>query len=131
VVKTGNRFAALQPIAQGLLTEFGTTGADAGRGLTLRWTTGPNTPPTISSIRSSSRASHPASPSSPTNGLAERFNRLLKEHAIHGRAFRSVAELGGAVTEFKDRYNRHWRLQKLGFMLPLEAHQDYAIRKAA
>lgn len=35
-VKTGNRFAALQPIAQGLLAEFGATGADAGRGLQLR-----------------------------------------------------------------------------------------------
>ena len=35
-VKTGNRFAALQPIAQGLLGEFGGTGAELGRGLTLR-----------------------------------------------------------------------------------------------
>ena len=35
-VKTGNRFAALQPIAQGLQAECGATGADAGRGLTLR-----------------------------------------------------------------------------------------------
>ena len=34
-VKTGNRFAALQPIAQGLQTEFSATGADAGRGLAL------------------------------------------------------------------------------------------------
>jgi len=35
-VKTGNRFAALQPITLGLLAEFGATAADAGRGLTLR-----------------------------------------------------------------------------------------------
>ena len=35
-VKTGSRFAALQPIAQGLQTEFGATGVEAGRGLTLR-----------------------------------------------------------------------------------------------
>jgi putative transposase len=35
-VKMGNRFAALQPIAQALLGEFGGTGADVGRGLTLR-----------------------------------------------------------------------------------------------
>jgi putative transposase len=31
-VKTGNRFAALQPTAQGPWTEFGATGAEAGRG---------------------------------------------------------------------------------------------------
>jgi putative transposase len=35
-VKTGNRFAALQPVAQGLQAEFGATRADAGRGLTPR-----------------------------------------------------------------------------------------------
>ncbi|WP_144328102.1 IS3 family transposase, partial [Tepidimonas charontis] len=35
-VKIGNRFAALQPIAQGLQAEFGTTGANAGKGLVLR-----------------------------------------------------------------------------------------------
>jgi len=36
-----------------------------------------------------------------------------------------------AVTEFRDRYNRHWRLEKLGFLSPIEARQSYAIRKAA
>jgi putative transposase len=39
-VKIGNRFAALQPIAQGLQSEFGATGADAGRGLVLRMDNG-------------------------------------------------------------------------------------------
>jgi putative transposase len=66
-----------------------------------------------------------------TNGVAERFNRTLKEQAIHGRLFRNLEEVRQAVTEFRDRYNRHWRLEKLGFMSPLEARQSYAIRKAA
>jgi hypothetical protein len=35
------------------------------------------------------------------------------------------------ATQFKDRYNRHWRLEKPGFMSPLEARQAYAMRKAA
>ncbi len=39
-VKIGNRFAALQPIAQGLKDEFGAIGADAGRGLALRMDNG-------------------------------------------------------------------------------------------
>jgi len=43
--KTGNRFAALQPIEQGLRAEFGAAGANAGEGLKLRMR---NTPPTIS-----------------------------------------------------------------------------------
>jgi putative transposase len=37
------------------------------------------------------------------------------------------------VTGFKERYNHHWRLEKMGFMvhLPLEARQTYAMRQAA
>ena len=66
-----------------------------------------------------------------TNGVADRFNRTLKEQAFHGRAFRNIEELRAAVTAFQDRYNRHWRLEKLGFMSPLEARQAYALRKAA
>jgi hypothetical protein len=29
------------------------------------------------------------------------------------------------VLEFRNNYNRHWRLEKLGFMSPLEARQRY------
>ena len=66
-----------------------------------------------------------------TNGVAERFNRTLKEQVIHGRIFRNVEEVRAAVAEFKDRCNRQWRLEKLGFMPPLEVRQSHAIRKAA
>mgnify|MGYP001393575129 CR=1 FL=1 len=66
-----------------------------------------------------------------TNGVADRFNRTLKEQAFHGRAFRNIEELRAAVTAFQDRYNRHWRLEKLGFMSPLEARQAYATLKSA
>ena len=62
-----------------------------------------------------------------TNGVAERFNRTLKEQAIHGRVFNNVEEVRSAVTGFKDRYNRHWRLEKLGFRTPYEARQAYAM----
>jgi len=133
-VKIGNRFAAWQPIAQGLLSEFGATGADAGRGLMLRMDNG--TPYTaddfLNPVKFGGIAPSFAFVAEPqTNGVAERFNRTLKEQAIHGRLFRNVEEVRVAVTEFRERYNRHWRLQKLGFMSPLEARQAYAMRKAA
>ncbi len=44
---------------------------------------------------------------------------------------RNLEVVRAAVTEFKDRYNRHWRLEKLGFMSPLKARQAYSLRKAA
>jgi transposase InsO family protein len=133
-VKTGNRFAALQPIAQGLQGEFGATGADVGRGLTLRMDHGTQytADDFLNQVKFWGIAPSFAFVAEPqTNGVAERFNRTLKEQAIHGRVFRNVEEVRTAVTQFKDRYNRHWRLEKLGFMSPLEARQAYAMRKAA
>ena len=35
-----------------------------------------------------------------TNGVAERFNRTLKEQIIHGRIYRNIAELRDAVRDF-------------------------------
>jgi transposase InsO family protein len=66
-----------------------------------------------------------------TNGVAERFIRTLKEQAIHGRIFKNVEEVRAAAIAFKDRYNRDWRLEKLGFMSPLEARQARLLKQAA
>ncbi|WP_208452174.1 integrase core domain-containing protein [Burkholderia cepacia] len=63
------------------------------------------------------------------NGVAERFNRTMTEQAIHGHLFKNVEEVRAAVIAFKDRYNREWRLEKLGLQItprspsgqPLEA----------
>lgn len=133
-VKTGNRFAALQPIAQGLQAEFGATGADAGRGLALRMDHGTQytADDFLNQVKFWGIAPSFAFVAEPqTNGVAERFNRTLKEQAIHGHVFRNLEQVRAAVTAFADRYNHHWRLEKLGFMSPLEARQAHAIREAA
>jgi transposase InsO family protein len=133
-VKTGNRFAALQPIAQGLQAEFGATAADAGRGLTLRMDHGTQytADDFLNQVRFWGIAPSFAFVAEPqTNRVVERFNRTLKEQAIHGRIFNNVEEVRSAVTAFKDRYNRHWRHEKLGFRTPYEAWQAYAMHKAA
>lgn len=133
-VKTGNRFAALQPIAQGLQSEFAATGADVGRGLVLRMDHGTQytADDFLNQVRFWGIAPSFAFVAEPqTNGVAERFNRTLKEQAIHGRVFRNVEEVRLAVTAFKDLYNRHWRLEKMDFMSPLEVRQAYALQKAA
>ncbi|MEX3611793.1 MAG: hypothetical protein VB124_01860 [Burkholderia sp.] len=38
----------------------------------------------------------------PTNGVAERFNRTMKEQAIHGRLFKNVEEVRAAAIAIKD-----------------------------
>jgi hypothetical protein len=44
----------------------------------------------------------------------------LKEQAIFGRTFRTIAEIRSAVDHFVVTYNAHWRLARLGFRSPLE-----------
>ena len=55
-----------------------------------------------------------------TNGVAERWNRTLKEQAIHGRIFQNLEAVRAAVADFVERYNQTWRLEKLGYQTPIE-----------
>ena len=54
-----------------------------------------------------------------------------EEEAIHGRIFRTVEELRLAVAAFVERYNAHWRVEKLGFLTPIEARLRHAQAVAA
>ena len=54
------------------------------------------------------------------NGIIERFFRTLKEQAIWGRTFRTAAEVRAAVSDFVARYNAAWRLERLGYLSPLD-----------
>ena len=66
-----------------------------------------------------------------TNGVAERWNRTLKEQAIHGRIFQNLEAVRAAVANFVERYNQTWRLEKLGYQTPIEAREEYELRQAA
>lgn len=108
VVKAGNRFAAIEPIAQGPQAEFGMTTAQAGRGLALRMDHGTQytADHLLNQINFLGIAPSFAFVAEPqTNVVAERFNRTLKEQAIYGRVFDNVESVRAAVTAFKDRYN--------------------------
>jgi putative transposase len=60
-----------------------------------------------------------------TNGVAERFNRTLKEQAIYGRIFRSTEDMRRAVGKFVEDYNAQWRVEKNGFVSPRQARQAW------
>ncbi|KAF1065533.1 IS3 family transposase (plasmid) [Burkholderia gladioli] len=134
VTKVGDRFAALEPISQGLREHFGSIEADAGRGLSLRMDHGSQY--TSDDFRNQIKfwgvtPSYAFVAEPQTNGVAERFNRTMKEQAVHGRLFKNVEEVRAAVVAFQDRYNREWRLEKLGFKSPLEARQASLLKLAA
>ena len=116
VCKVGNRFAALEPVAQGLRRRYGSVEADVARGLALRMDHGSQylSDHFLNQLRY--WGIHPSFgflEEPETNGVVERWNRTLKEQAVYGRVFRNLAEVRAAVAAFVERYNQCWRLEKL------------------
>ena len=66
-----------------------------------------------------------------TEGMAGRFNRTLKEQAIHGKIFRSIDELRAALAEFVEQYHTQWRLEKMDYQTPVEARNQHLLGQAA
>ena len=134
VCNVGSRFAALDPIAQGLERLYGSLDADVARGLALRMDHGSQylSDHFLKQIRY--WGIHPSFgfvEEPETNGVAERWNRTHKEQAIHGRIFQNLAAVRGAVADFVERYNQTWRLKKLVYHTPIEAREEYELRQAA
>jgi transposase InsO family protein len=134
VTKVGDRFAALEPIAMGLTHLLGSVEAEVARGLSLRMDHGTQYLSDHFLNQIKFWGIHPsfafvAEPE--TNGVAERYNRTLKEQIIHGRIYRNVEELRAAVRRFVELYNRQWRIEKRGYLSPIEAREQYELRRAA
>jgi transposase InsO family protein len=124
VIKLGSRYEALEPIAAGLTSLYGSLGPDVARGLSLRMDHGSQytSDHFLKQIRYWGIDPSFAFVQEPqTNGVAERFNRTLKEQAIYGRVFLGIDDVRSAVADFVTRYNNHWRLEKLGYLSPVEA----------
>ena len=128
VGKHGTRYAALEPIAMGLHNIYGGVGAGVARGLSLRMDHGTQylSDHFLNQIRFWGIQPSFAFVSEPeTNGVAERFNRTLKEQAIYGRVFRNIQEVRSAVANFIQQYNQHWLIAKRGYRSPVQARRNY------
>ena len=128
VCKRGDRFAALQPISMGLAGLYGSTAAGAARGLALRMDHGSQylSDHFTNQIKFWGIQPSYAFVAEPqTNGVAERFNRTLKEQIIHGRIYRNIAELRDAVRDFVELYNAQWIVEKNGYLSPAQARQAW------
>lgn len=133
VAKVGSRFAALEPVAQGVLAEFGSVGADVARGLKLRMDHGSQylSDHFQNEIRYWGLAPSFAFVEEPqTNGVVERFFRTLREQVLHGRVYRTLKEVRQAVAAFVERYNEEWLIGRLGYKSPRQARRDYEARSA-
>jgi transposase InsO family protein len=128
VTKEGNRFAALEPISQGLTSLYGSVAADVARGLLLRMDHGSQylSDHFVNQVRYWGIKPSFAFVAEPqTNGVVERFNRTLKEQAIYGTVFRTLDQVRRAVGKFVEDYNAAWRVEKNGFVSPKEAREAW------
>lgn len=134
VCKTGDRYAALQPISMALNKLYGSVEQGIARGLSLRMDHGTQylSDHFLNQIKFWGIAPSFAFVAEPqTNGVVERFNRTLKEQAIHGRAFRTVEDVRNAVQNFVELYNQEWRVEKNAFTSPNESRQNWLENRQA
>ena len=128
VCKTGDRYAALQPLAMALNNLYGSVEQGIARGLSLRMDHGTQylSDHFLNQIKFWGIVPSFAFVAEPqTNGVAERFNRTLKEQAIYGRVFQTVEDVRIAVQNFIDLYNQEWRVEKNAFTSPSEIRQNW------
>jgi len=125
--KRATRFEALEPIRQGVRDSCGGFRADAAAGLRLRHDHGSQ----YLSDDYQAEIAFLGMESSPTfvrrpegNGCVERFIRMLQEQLLWVRTFQNLEELRCALAEFRERYKRHWIVERLGYRTPQQAQQQ-------
>ena len=133
--KPATRFEALEPIRQGVKEQCGGFRKDAAPGLKIRHDHGSQfmSDHFQQEIRFLGMESSPAFVRQPEgNGCIERFFRTLKEQLLWVRHFQDLDELQQALHEFRDRYNREWLIERLGFQSPRQARERFlALQQAA
>jgi putative transposase len=131
--KLGDRWAALEPICQGVRHAFGQFGKDVARGLAIRCDWGPQyiADAWINAVKWLGCTISPSYVGEPEcNGVAERFMRTLKEQCISLHQFASLEEAQRIIGEFIARYNAEWLIERLGHRTPAQARAA-ALAKAA
>lgn len=132
--KIGDRWAALEPIRQGVRYAFGGFGKEIARGLKLRCDWGPQyiANAWISEVKWLGITISPSYVGEPQcNGVAERFMRTLKEQCLYLYRFQSLKEARVVIGEFICRYNTAWLVERLGHRTPAQARAEAMTPEAA
>jgi transposase InsO family protein len=125
--KIGDRWAALEPLRQGVREIFGAFAKDAARGVKLRCDWGPQyiAAAWINEVKWLGMTITPSYVGEPQcNGVIERFMRTLKEQCLYLHRFRNLAEARRLIGEFIARYNSEWLIERLGYRTPAQARRE-------
>ena len=133
VAKKGDRWAALEPIRQGVRTHMDGYAPKIALGLGLRHDWGPQYTAhqfqgELAWLGIRSTASYVGEPE--CNGVAERFMRTLKEECLYLHDFESLEEARQKIDAFIERYNRGWLLERHGYRTPAQVRQELTLKAA-
>jgi putative transposase len=127
VAKIGDRWAALEPIHQGVRMAFGAFGKEVARGLAIRSDWGPQY------VADAFRAElswlgithSPSFVGEPQcNGVIERFMRTLKEQCVWLHRFETLDQARTIIGAFIERYNQQWLIERLDHRTPAVARRE-------
>ncbi len=134
VAKRGDRWAALQPLREGVRSMFGAFAKEIARGLQIRCDWGPQyiAAVWIQEVHWLGMSISPSFVGEPQcNGVAERFMRTLKEHCLYLHQFESLEQARQLIGEFIQRYNHEGLIERLGHRTPVQARADAQQPQAA
>jgi putative transposase len=127
VAKLGDRWAALEPIRQGVRHAFGDIRKDVARGLAIRCDWGPQyiADAWINEVKWLGITISPSYVGEPQcNGVIERFMRTLKEQCLYLYRFQTLEEARRVIAAFIARYNHEWLIERLGYRTPAQARAE-------
>jgi len=133
VAKVGDRWAALEPIRQGVQRTHGHYAPKIALGLGLRMDWGPQytAHQFLGELRWLGIRPSPSYVGEPEcNGIMERWIRTLKEECLYLHDFATLDEARQVITEFIERYNREWLLERHGHRTPADVRASLT-RQAA
>ena len=127
VAKIGDRWAALEPIRQGVRQHLGGYARKIALGLGLRhdWGTQYTAHQFLGELSWLGMRSTPAYVGEPEcNGIMERWIRTLKEECLYLHDFESLEQAREIIGEFVRRYNAQWILERHGDRTPADVRRD-------
>ena len=133
VAKKGDRWAALEPIRQGVRAHMHGYAPKIALGLGLRHDWGPQYTAhqfqgELAWLGIRSTASYVGEPE--CNGVAERFIRTLKEECLYLHDFESLEQARVLIGEFIEKYNRGWLLERHGYRTPAQVRKALTLKAA-